>query len=111
MFKEDCGCPKRDCNMSNSNARAVLSALGLPTSFEEETMLPQELYAACERYLTSEIAEVIDHGTDSYEDSAPGSCTMIMCGRRPGYLTDRVTQIKKLCAEAMLAGAIRCYFC
>lgn len=108
---EECGCPDLDCNMGNANARAVLVALGLNYDFENMgSLLPQELYAACERFLNSEIAEFVDNGTETVVDAKPGCATMIDCGRRADYITERVIQIKKLCEVAMLAGAMKCYF-
>ena len=104
---EECGCEDRDCNMSNRNARTVLSALGMDTDFENAPdMLPQELWAACCRFLESDIAGVVDCGRD-----ARVSGNMVECGLPEGYITGRVVQIRDLCAEAMLAGASRCYFC
>jgi hypothetical protein len=104
---EDCGCEDRDCNMSNRNTRTVLAALGLSTDFENDApMLPQELWAACNRFLSSDIAGVVDCGRD-----AKVSGNMVECGLPEGYIAGRVQQIVNLCAEAMLDGATRCYFC
>jgi hypothetical protein len=104
---EPCGCEDKDCNMSNHNARAVFAALGMNTDFENASaMLPQELWAACGRFLSSDLAELVDCG------KAPEfSASVIDCGRGAGYITRRVNQIHELCELAMLSGAVRCYFC
>lgn len=105
---EDCGCPDRDCNMSNTNARAVLSALGLNNDFENaDAMLPQELWAACNRFLASDLPAFVDSGLPVRQLSS----NVVDLGRRPDYITERAEQIRDLCAQAMLAGATRCYFC
>ena len=109
---EDCEHPDLSINMSNTNTRDVLTALGFPGDFENSAaMLPQELYFACDRFLNSELNLFIDNKKESEIFGGNGSATIIHCGRETGYLTGRVQQIKELCEMAMMEGAMRCYFC
>jgi hypothetical protein len=93
-----------DVNMSNSNTRLVLTALGFDSEFENTGAIEgQEFLGACERYLTSGIADILDNGREAsmvgggeaalltHLDAV--GCAIIDCGVRPGYITNRVKQM------------------
>jgi hypothetical protein len=100
-----------ELNMSNSNAMAVLSALGLDSNFWDAPAAPiQELSKAIELYLASEIASVIDNGTETLIKSNQNGATMIYCGRREGYITEKVLIAQQCVKEALGKGATKYYF-
>lgn len=102
---------QEDINMSNANARLVLTALGFPPNFEDcDPLTPQELLEACDLYLTSEIASVVDTGRETTRSRGTSGCTLTFCGQEAGYITRRVESIKEQCELAQLAGADKCYF-
>lgn len=95
-----------ELNMSNSNASAVLSALGLDSNFWDAPAKPiEELEQAISFYLNSEIASFLDRGTAS---TAKGS--WIDCGRREGYITEKVKIAEQCVKEAKGKGATKYYF-
>lgn len=96
-------------NMTESNVMAVLTALGFNSDLEGPLPSPQEFWAACERYLTSDIACLVDSGAEAVEIRTNGA-TIVECGRRPGYITEKVTLLRDRLASAMLLGCDRCYF-
>jgi hypothetical protein len=100
-----------ELNMSNSNAMAVLSALGLDADFWDAPAKPiEELEQAISFYLNSEIASLVDGGTDTLIQSNPNSATMIFCGRREGYITEKVKIAEQCVKEAKGKGATKYYF-
>lgn len=100
-----------DCNMGNRNARLVLSALGLNSDLEDMPQFSvQELWAACGLYLTSHMEELVDNGFESTVNDEPGKCLVIEGGLRPGYITERIAQIKAQCELVMQHNATHAYF-
>lgn len=92
-------------NVSNSNAKALLSALGYEyTQSGSEDIPIRELWAACERFLKSDLATILDGGT---RPKVLGNWTT--CGRRDGYLTEKITTIKTLCEVAIQLNATHAY--
>ena len=100
-----------ELNMSNSNAAAVLSALGLDADFWDAPAKPiEELEQAISFYLNSEIASFLDRGTDTLVHSSEGGATMINYGRREGYITEKVKIAEQCVKEAKGKGATKYYF-
>ena len=101
-----------DLNMSEGNSWSVLTALGFGREeFDGNFLLPQEIHAACQRFLTSDLPAYIDGGVAPTRTDTDGrGATVIHCGRREGYLEHRVRIILEQSSAAMLAGARRCYF-
>jgi hypothetical protein len=96
-----------EVNMSNRNAADVLAALGHCLDCDNtQTFTLQGLWADCNAYLTSELALVSDMSLATVQDG-----NTIECGRREGYVTERIKQIKATLEWAMLnsQGAF-CYF-
>jgi hypothetical protein len=89
-----------ELNVNNSNACALLSALDIAPDYCG-AIVGVELAARADAALRvlSEI-DGLDSAIPSYEDRAPGMCTMIECGRRDGYMTDRLTTLRKLGLDA-----------
>ena len=96
-------------NVANANACAILAALGYSTDLWEVTLTVQELLASCERYLTSDIAQLVDGGKEP-EIFLGSGATVLDMGRRAGYLTEKVREIARLCSLAIEAGAENVYF-
>lgn len=97
-------------NVTGSNGFAIICALGLAefncNDCAGTHQIPvRELWAACGRFLTSEMAEVIDGGTPDVKEN-----NFILCGRREGYFTDRINQMKEECEAAMALNATHAYF-
>lgn len=111
--------PEDELNMANGNARHFLSALGLDPDFEEAPQIQvREFEAACRRYLSSELGALIDQGTPTVESRGGvvegidcGKALVIHCGRREGYLEEKVALALRLCADAIPKGATHVYFC
>lgn len=107
-----------EINMSNRNASLVISALGGdPNFWDAPRGSTAELISACELYLNSEIASVIDNGiatkvTPPDDQYGIGTgCTMIECGIRPGYISDRVREILSEARENLAEGRDEYYWC
>lgn len=81
-----------------------MSALGIDLNRNNRGYVTA-LFDACKRFLTSELAEVIDGGTPVVRIG-----NVISCGRDEGYIEERVKQIQSLCAEAIAAGAVWFFF-
>lgn len=108
-----------DVNMSNSNARFVLAALGLnpnfdgsdPTQKQSDALSPDEFQTTLERYLTSEINTLVDLGQPvRLVAGDDGGCQIYDMGRRDGYVTDKVEAMLQTTKKATLMGATKCYF-
>jgi hypothetical protein len=91
-------------NLSNANAWTLLEWIGIAPD-HGGTVPARELAALTRRRLWPEVRERNDEGVAPSVDKAPGRCTMIDCGRRPGYFQERAEQLLRL-AEAAGDGAI-----
>ena len=91
---------KFEFNVGNANARDICSALGFSRNFEEISFEVSDLQGACERFLNSEIASLIDGEREPEQFG-----NVIKCGRRAGYLTEKVEAILEATIEATRLGA------
>jgi hypothetical protein len=91
-------------NLSNANAWALLEWIGIAPD-HGGSVPARELAALTRRRLWPEMRERDDEGVSPSVDEAPGRCTMIDCGRRPGYFQDRAEQLLRL-AECAGEGPI-----
>ncbi len=103
-----------EVNMSNANARVVLAALGFNPDFDGsenndgglEPVQVREMWAACVRFQTSpDAAAVMDGGMKVVHNGR-----VMDCGRRPGYITERVGQMRAALEYSMEHGAKVAYF-
>lgn len=96
-----------DVSLSNRNADDVLNVLGFPAMVDgiSEIMPVQEMWAACNRYLSSELGEFVDTGKDTVQ-----SGNFVDCGRDAGYFSIRVEAIRKALEYAMQHNGLFCYF-
>jgi len=98
-------CNAHMLNCANSNARELLAWLGLPATDELlGEVEASELAARCRRRLWNEDRNH-DPGIEGYEDSTPGQCRSIQCGRRADYLRDRTAALLVV-AETAGAGFV-----
>lgn len=106
-------------NMGNSNAAAVLRAIGF--TYEDPwdtTFAIEDLAERVRLFLTSDARDFLDQGllvtvtqrTGPYLNSPKGA-TMIDCGRRGGYIEEKCERIARLCEAARAKGATHAYFC
>lgn len=96
----------RELNVSNSNAAHILTALGFDPNFNNaEPIQVWEFDAAINRFFKSDIAEVIDGEKPSVRQG-----NIIDCGRREGYLTDRIEVCRIMTEEAINKGATHVCF-
>lgn len=102
--QDACGCRDREVNLSNVNAGAVLTVLGLP--FDPECIAgetdPDDLTGRC---LTSAVG-LDDTGIPATVDAAPGRATMVECGLPAGYYTRTLDRLAALAAEAKTRGCL-----
>lgn len=92
--------------MANRNASLVLSSLGFPIDFYNQPAIAiREMWAACVRFLTSDIANVVDCGIETKQSIGKGGATIIDCGLPEGRIEFRVRQIKLACEWGMENGA------
>lgn len=92
-------------NVTNSNASAILSALGYDyTEKGSEEIEVRELWAAAERYLKSDLATLLDTGK-----RARTVRNFTDCGMRKGYLAEKIRTIKTLCEVAIRLNATHAY--
>lgn len=99
--------------MTYSNTGVVLNALGYEFDHENcmsEVMTVQEVWAACNLFLQSDMAELVDHGRPVCTGVGAAGATWIDCGRREGYIADKVERIRDALAQGMLQGGMFCYF-
>lgn len=101
-----------DVNLSNSNCRFLLTALGFSPNFEDDGAQElAELEKAISLFENSELSKYVDGGTETREEIGSGGCCMIHCGRRENYFQDTIEQIKHLIPFAKEKGATQFYFC
>ena len=92
-----------EVNMSNSNAAVVCGSLGI--DLEEWGWcggLPAEDFLG--RVLVALAIQPSDEGIPSHEVPT-GGARWIECGRRPGYIQERLAQLHELAAWAVEHGA------
>jgi len=94
-----------DFNVSNSNAAAILASLGLPLDCDSPPIEIIEFEKSLCRFLDSEIPSIVDCGKDAVQNS-----NWIDCGRREGYLTEKITLALELTRKARMNGATCAYF-
>lgn len=91
----------KSVNVSNANAADILANLGIdPMLWDRPPLNLEEFEAECATFLR------LASGTEAdgaKEDRVSGN--WVDCGRRPGYLTSRVTQLLELARVALKAGA------
>jgi len=100
-----------EVNVSNANARLLLEALGLPFedgsgSLDADDFLGRVLTALA---VAPEDAGVPVHQMVPGESTifgpvVEGGATFIDCGRRPGYLQERLLQLEEVATHSLLAG-------
>lgn len=92
-----------DVNVSNTNARMLLAALGIDGGEELAGFMSAEQFQGA--VLLAMAADRDDSGVSPVEvaPGAPGA-TMIDCGLRPGYFADRFAAFHALAAEAVRLG-------
>jgi hypothetical protein len=83
-------------NMANANAFRMLETLGYRNPDYCGELTPVDLLG---RVLTALGLEPLDEGRPWTEERSEGGATMIDCGRRPGYIQDRLRDLQDL-AEA-----------
>ncbi len=95
-----------ELNVSNSNASTILAALGFNPNFEcAPDIQVREFEAALNRFISSEISGLIDGGK-----SLTQSGNVIDCGRRAGYVGEKIQIMLKMTEAAILKGATHVYF-
>jgi hypothetical protein len=100
-----------DLNLSNSNAMALLSALGFDCRFEEApAMAVEEFEQGLRLFRDSEIARYVDGGVPTKDSVLAGGARWIDCGRAEGYFANKVAMAQQLVTEAKGKGAVKCYF-
>lgn len=99
-YRKDNQWSENQINMANGNAAMVLEALG----YEYDNcgaVDSADLVRRCIKFLNT--AE-IDRGETPSESQEPGKCRVINCGRREGYLQEKITLIRDLALEASRKG-------
>lgn len=99
-----------DLNVTNTNAIMLLEMLGIRVKGDNgltgEIEDVARLEYNCQQVLHALRADpALDAGRLSIEHRSPGCMTMIECGRRDGYLLDRVSRLRQLAEEALLRDA------
>lgn len=79
-------------NVSNSNFSAIMNALGLDSQQGCGQLPLVEFKEALQRYLSSDIKEYVDGGLRPVKEKGTGA-TFIFCGRREGYITEKVQRL------------------
>jgi hypothetical protein len=100
-----CGCRRFDVNVSPSNAHLLLERLGYPAGPDDELCgdaTPDEILG---RALVGNVGQD-DNGIPAATEKVPGGPTVIDCGVRAGYFTDRLDAIARLATEAKTRGVL-----
>ena len=91
-------------NLSNANAADLLNALGLPYDVNAEPMplgaLSGLVTAALRRHLDKRSPEL-----PTMTDRTPGKMTVVYCGRREGYIEERLGDLATLIQHGRAIGA------
>jgi len=93
-------------NVTNDNASLILAAIGLNPDYDHfaGTEIIEFETSLCQ-YLDSDIAQFVDCGRDSVNHG-----NVMDCGRREGYLTEKVTLALDYTRKARMRGATHAYF-
>lgn len=96
-------------NVSNSNAAAVLTYLGLPFEIAGD-LDARDLLTRCALARHAGRGLDLNGGVDPDHPVDDGGLTPVRlenfldCGRRPGYLADRLEQLERLAALVLVRG-------
>ena len=93
-----------EMNVSNANGAELLLALGLAPDTSADPM-PINAFAGL---VTAALRRRLDRRSPELEtvtDAAPGRATFIFCGRREGYIEDRLGELARLIQRSRAAGA------
>jgi len=97
----------RIVNLSNSNAVDVLSAVGLPSGSQDGDLYGEvrgrDLVAKCDKALNGGID---DGAIEATEDCTPGRAKVVYCGRRKGYLSEKLNLLRELGLRAGDIGVV-----
>jgi hypothetical protein len=96
--------PGDNLNVNNANAGVLFESLQLGDHgdpYQGGEIRADELLA---RIAASAELDPPDLGRESSVDDEPGHATMIDCGRRPGYLQDRLLDLRRVALEAERRG-------
>lgn len=95
---------KGEANFSNTNARAVLTALGYDAEELAGEARGADLVIACDRAVEALLADAkADRGRFGVVSRGAQGCTVIDCGEAPGALLRRIHAVRAL---AVMAGAL-----
>lgn len=94
-----------DFNVSNSNAAAILAALGLPLDSDAPPIEIIEFENSLCRFIDSDMRHFVDRGTETFQKD-----NWIFCGRREGYLIEKISLALDMTRHARLNGATCAYF-
>lgn len=102
--QDDEGWSELDVNMSNSNAATIAATLGidLDAGGWAGEMEARDFQG---RILLALAIEPSDEGVPAHELPGPGA-RWIECGRRPGYVQERLGQLHELAQWAVDHGAL-----
>lgn len=110
--REMAGAP--EVNMANDNAMLVMQALGLLTGESPEQDWDDMWGGASEcpaedllgRALMALAVSPSDEGAPAYDDSRPAGPRWINCGRRPGYLQEKLEDLRGLAEFCRARGRL-----
>lgn len=84
-----------ELNMANGNAAAILQLLGLPADPGGEATAEQMLGRILIAQALLDVATDDENGTPDVHDGR-----VIYCGRRPGYLAERLADLQEIATWA-----------
>lgn len=87
-------------NVSRANFQSIMVALQLDAGTEYGTIDATDLKGRC----LMALALADDTALPGSDDKAPGSARFIDCGRREGYMTDRLTALLEVAEQAISLG-------
>ena len=86
-------------NVSNTNFRALWEVLKFTIPFDTCGKYPAKLLF--DHVIMALVTLEDDIGTKDVVHNPTGQVTVIECGRPPGYIQERLTQLKKIAIRAM----------
>lgn len=93
-------------NLANGNAREVLNLLGLDDPYLCGDVRARDLKAKCLSVLGGMKDGSADPGYVDVVEATSGCATVIHCGRRPGYLTEKLNLLLAMADRAGDIGVI-----
>lgn len=97
---------ENELNFSNSNASDICAALGMETDFNNAAPTTiEDFRKKCESFLSGDLKHFIDKKIESKKDG-----NWMDCGRREGYLKEKIELLLSSCLYAHLQGAKLVYF-